>query len=849
MVSSTGLLRLHISNSAAHGLLPTFKLRCVKLTLSFAFCLCVSGAYAQQPETDTTSSKKKNVGLIVGNLVDTVSKTPVTYATIRLQLMADTLQQKSVVSDKNGSFELDKIAFGYYRLKVNAIGYTQLVMDSIYVREERFDFNLGDLKLGTSSSALSEVIVYAEKPLIENTDGKITYNVGESALSNGASTAEILKNMPLVSNDPNGKILLRGKEPKILIDDKPVDLSTEQLQDLLESLPGGSIEKVELMLNPPPEYATEQGGVINIVTKKGRIGWVGKTTLAMGSRNEGNLSGNVSYRNKAFSFTGIAGIAGSKINSSSYSRRENMYADSSNYLNTDGTSSSKNFRPNLRLQVDYELDKQNLLNAVYQGNLSDADNSSTTQYTNLTSQKNISRASTRDNTTESNNNSHGFNLSYTHKGKNAAEKLRVIAGGNLSTNTNNRTFFQRFLNTDLTPTGNDSLQQQDSRNTNNNYNIRVDYNKPVWNERSSFTTGATWSSSRYHNVLDTRFLRKADSSLVENAGLSNDFTYGQRIFTVRAGFTLALPAEWKVIAGLQAEYTSFDFDFRKGNTLPVNHSYWNYLPNVTLRKEFDRTLNTALVYRASIRRPGMGELNPNIDYGDPYNLRYGNPYLDASLADNFDWNISWIKGKYYINGSLGYNNVKDVINSIRSLVADGKTETTYRNISARKEYESGLWGGYTISRQLRVNASVGYNYNVYDEIGHTVYKYRDGGSFTSSFNYSYTPTSVLRFEGNARYNTYADPQGRSKSNISINMGVQRKFFDKRLIVQLNVIDPFSTLKNTTYTYGSNYYLESYRSTVTRNFRLSFTYQLNRMVQKKVSDKEMKDALDRVRGRS
>lgn len=820
----------------------------MKLTLSFAFCLCLSGAYAQQPETETTtSSKKKSVGLIVGNLVDTVSKTPVTYATIRLQLMADTLQTKSVVSDKNGAFELDKIAFGYYRLKVSAVGYTPLVMDSINVREERFDFNLGDIKLGTSSSALSEVIVYAEKPLIENTDGKITYNVGESALSNGASTAEILKNMPLVSNDPNGKILLRGKEPKILIDDKPVDLSTEQLQDLLESLPGGSIEKVELMLNPPPEYATEQGGVINIVTKKGRIGWVGKTTLAIGSRNEGNLSGNVSYRNKAFSFTAIAGIAGSKINSSSYSRRENMYTDSSNYLNTDASSESKNLRPNLRLQVDYELDKQNLLNIVYQGNLSNADNTSTTQYTNLTSQKVISKASTRDNSTESDNTSHGLNLSYTHKGKNAGEKLRIIAGGNLSNNTNNRTFFQRFLNTDLTPTDNDSLQQQDSRNTNNNYNIRVDYNKPVWNERSSFTTGATFSNSGYHNILDTRFLRKADSTYVENAGLSNDFTYGQRIFTVRAGFTLALPAEWKVIAGLQAEYTNFDFDFRKGNTQPVSHSYWNYLPNVTLRKEFDRTLNTALVYRASIRRPGMGELNPNIDYGDPYNLRYGNPYLDASLADNFDWNISWIKGKYYINGSLGYNNVKDVINSIRTLVADGKTETTYRNISARKEYESGLWGGYTISRQLRLNASVGYNYNVYDEIGHTVYKYRDGGSFTSSLNYSFTPTSVLRFEGNARYNTYADPQGKSKSNISLNLGVQRKFFDKRLIVQLNVIDPFSTLKNTTYTYGSNYYLESYRSTVTRNFRLSFTYQLNRMVQKKVSDKEMKAAIDRVRG--
>ena len=55
--------------------------------------------------------------------------------------------------------------------------------------------------------------------------------------------------------------MVRGKEPKILIDDKPVELNLQQLQDLLESMPGSSIEKIEVMTNPPPQYANEQGGV------------------------------------------------------------------------------------------------------------------------------------------------------------------------------------------------------------------------------------------------------------------------------------------------------------------------------------------------------------------------------------------------------------------------------------------------------------------------------------------------------------------------------------------------------------------------------------------------------------
>jgi ferric enterobactin receptor len=46
------------------------------------------------------------------------------------------------------------------------------------------------------------------------------------------------------------------------------------------------------------------------------------------------------------------------------------------------------------------------------------------------------------------------------------------------------------------------------------------------------------------------------------------------------------------------------------------------MPNITLRKEFNSYLNTSLVYRSTIRRPGIGELNPSVNYNDPYNTRF-----------------------------------------------------------------------------------------------------------------------------------------------------------------------------------------------------------------------------------
>jgi ferric enterobactin receptor len=789
--------------------------------------------------TSQVNTKQKNLGILIGNILSNDNGQPVSFANVKLFLSSDSTRSLKTVADKTGSFEIENIPFGIYMLQFSATGFNTLTIDSINIREERYDFNLGDLKMKTSSNDLEEVVIYAEKPLIENKDGKITYNVGESVSSNGASTAEILKNMPLVSNDPNGKILLRGKEPKILIDDKPVDLSPQQLTDLLESLPGGSIEKIELMMNPPPQYATEQGGVINIVTKKGKVGMVGKLNFSAGTRGEGNVNTNVSYRNKKFTISVNTGIAANRIPGNNYTTRQNFYKDSSNFFNTKGDYINRNVRPNFRLQTDYDFNKRNQLNFVYQGNLNYFNNNSLTTYTNINRFNDVYRLSQRTNTADGLGYSESFNLTYTHKGKNPAEVLRIITAFSHGKNGNDRDFFQQFLNNDLSATGNDSTQQQLNDDLNNSFSARVNYDKPLKLKGATISTGASFQKNNYHNILNTSFLSKQDNTWKDNAILSSDFRFHQSVSAVRFGFNYPISKTIRLSANAQAEYTQFNFEFIHGNAAAVANNYWNVLPNITLRKEFNKSLNTSLVYRASIRRPGIGELNPAINYGDPYNIRFGNPYLDASLADNYDWNITYSKGKYYINGSLGYNKVKDVFNTIRNLIDQGKTETSWQNISDRNEYESSLWGGYTFSKKFRMNASTGYSYNVYGSREKELYKYRDGGSFYTSLNYTYTASPLLNFEGNARYSSFADPQGRSKSNLSMNVGVQQKFMKKRLIASLNIIDPFRKQQLITYTYGKNFLLESGNTTQTRNVRLSISYQLNKMVQPKAVAKPSK----------
>ena len=169
------------------------------------------------------------------------------------------------------------------------------------------------------------------------------------------------------------------------------------------------------------------------------------------------------------------------------------------------------------------------------------------------------------------------------------------------------------------------------------------------------------------------------------------------------------------------------------------------------------------------------------------------------------------------------------------------------NIADRKEYEASVFGGYTFTKQFRMNASAGFTYNMYSEKEKQLYLYQDGGTFYTSLNYTYTPTNVWNIEGSTRFNSFADPQGRSRSNLSLNLGVQRKFFDRRLIVGFNMIDPFTPQQYVTVTRGKQFYIESVNATSTRNYRLSISYQLNKLVQKSnLTDKQKKDILEKLK---
>jgi ferric enterobactin receptor len=786
-------------------------------------------------------------GSLMGNLFDQQSGRVLSAASIQLTEL-NTLLQYRLVSDNNGGFTYSRLPYGVYRLSIELVGYNKSIIDSIRIHAEHPDINLGDLRMNSSSSSLNEVVVYAEKPLIENKDGKMIYNVSESPLSSGGSASDMLKNLPMMNTNPDGTLLLRGKEPLILMDEKPVNLSGQQLTDLLESLPANVVEKVEIMQNPPPEYATYPGGVINIVTRKGRIGIYERISISGGTRGEAAVSGNFNYRSSKLNLGTSIGFGGGESRGHSYSHRQNIYKDSVNYFYSESSYINKNHYPNARVQADYDFSKQANMSLVYQGNLNYFDNSSQVLYTNRDSLLNVYKASSRQNEFDGTGYSHGLSGSFQWKGKNPVEKLQLWTGMNFSKNQNDRDFYQQFLQPDFLPTGLDSTQLQLTDNFIQSFYVNSNYNKPLNDTGTVYVSiGSSYSSNVYHNILNTSYLRRIDRQFVNNDLLSNNFYFRQNILTARVALILVLPQKWRIVGGVQAEQTGSEFEFIRGNAPNANNSYWRLLPNAKIQKEFDRNLNMSFVFRETIRRPGITELNPSIDYTDPFNIRFGNPYVQPSLTDNFDLNLNYSNRNFNFNGSLGYNRVKNVFNSIRTLIDSGKTQTTYQNISDQEEYQANFWSSITIARKLRFSMSGGYQFNKYSEKEKVLYRYVDGSNFYLSLNYSYAPDNLTVIEASNRYNSYSNPQGRGRSNINMSMSVQRKFFNKHLVVSLAAIDPFGLQRYHNFTYGTNFNIESFSYSNTRNFRLSISYQISKNIMRsKLNEKDRQAALDKLK---
>ncbi|MBR9855022.1 MAG: TonB-dependent receptor, partial [Algicola sp.] len=198
---------------------------------------------------------------ITGKVVDEQNQI-VPYANILLLQAIDSTFVQGTSANEEGFFELSDVVADLYLLQASYVGRGS----EPRALDIATDVSLGALIIPLADNELEEVVVTAQRPKLQRLPDRLVFSVENTVVSQGTSW-DILKNTPgvIVNQD---QLLIRGQNATVYLNDRKVQLSGQEVQDLLQGLSGTNIKSVEVIANPPASYDAEGGPILNIVTSK-----------------------------------------------------------------------------------------------------------------------------------------------------------------------------------------------------------------------------------------------------------------------------------------------------------------------------------------------------------------------------------------------------------------------------------------------------------------------------------------------------------------------------------------------------------------------------------------------------
>lgn len=250
---------------------------------------------------------------VTGSVVEQGSDTPIEQATVRLLNVKDSAMVRGVVSARNGSFTLKNVKKESYLLHITFIGYDPLYQP-LQITGKKNPVNVGKLELSDGAIELGEAVVIGKAPEVTVRNDTVEYNADSYKVTEGSVLEDLLKKMPGVEVDSEGKITVNGKEvKKVMVDGK--EFFSDDPKVASKNLPAKMIDKLQV-LDKKSDMAQmtgfddgEEETVINLTVKPGmKQGWFGNAYGGYGSKDryEGNAMVNRFVNNDQITFMGGA---------------------------------------------------------------------------------------------------------------------------------------------------------------------------------------------------------------------------------------------------------------------------------------------------------------------------------------------------------------------------------------------------------------------------------------------------------------------------------------------------------------------------------------------------------------
>ena len=793
--------------------------------------------------------------VVKGKIVD-AGGSALDFVNVKLTSKTDNASVYGAISDENGQFVVEGVPAGEYELDITFVGY-QTIKRSVAIKSLNEQVALGKLVLREDAKMLGEVEVVGQASQMRFDIDKKVFNVDQNLAASGASASEMLQNIPSVDVDNEGNISLRNSSSvEVWINGKPSGLTEENRAQILEQMPAGSIEAVEVITNPSAKFNPEgTAGIINLVLKKDRkAGYYGSVSAGgmynIGSPAPGaHVGANFNYNSSLVDFYVNFGLrymshesdnvtdrySFERLALDSYEDVREQWGDTLSHLNTLSASRRSFLGLFGRMGADFHISKKSTIGISLMGHGGTNNSANENTYTRVDWGLMDTTMYLRSNEQAGMRPSYSASLDYAYEIDKMGSEVRTSIEYSGHQRSGDYVYVQEALQ-GYSPEYT-QIQRQDGKNQSVRY--KLDYTQKI-GQTQKVEAGlyGLWqqrlSPSRAWNM------EGEDSLLIQ----FNDFDYEEWIAAMYATYGAKF-GPFSMSLGLRGEYTNTYVRTRdveeESAWESTRRGYFEIYPTAFLSYAFPNNHELQANYTRRIHRPRGRQINAFRDMSDSTNISFGNPLLDPEISSAVELNYLKTWDNHAISAGLYYRFSDNAIERVRYL-DDNVMYSTFENVSRRQSAGLELVAKNKVTKWLNLTTTVNCYYAAMDSVFYDtnldgaldlLYPFQQSFSWNARIMANFLIPMGWSAQLTGMYRS-ADvvAQGKMNSQYVVDLGVRKSFLDRKLNLALSVRDLLNSRRWASTTWGDNFWQYSSHEPRGTMFSLSLTYNFGNMRAKK-----------------
>ncbi|MBR2637777.1 MAG: TonB-dependent receptor [Bacteroidaceae bacterium] len=784
----------------------------------------------------------QGTGTISGKIIDSKTKEPLSFVTVSLTPQGSSTPIYGVNTDDDGLFKIAKIKTGNYTARFSFVGYLDDTRNiEIGISE---NVEIGTIRLKPDNKLLKEVVVTEQRSQMSFEIDRRVFTVDQNIATTGGSASDVLEDIPSVEVDTEGKVSLRGSESvTVWINGKASGLTSDNQGDILQQMPAGSIEKIEVITNPSAKHSPEgTAGIINIVLKRDRkAGYYGSVQAGADSQGGYNAGGNINY--SSGKLDAYANVNYRHMNHEGEGNSFTRYYNHNRYQRQRSNNSREPQNLFARAGVTWRFTEKDEIYANIMGMKTRGDMSNnTTTLSGSLEQMDTTEMIVR--TTDAVNRPKMFNIEggYRHTFKDG-HYIDLSVNHNIWGMDNEAVYRQ---NTERADNIYKSYQFQNNEVDNRSTSIKLEYENKI-SENTRIEAGYNGTLSRDENPTIT-YTDEAHTQVDKN--MFNRFIYNQDTHAIYGTYSGRL-GKFGYQLGLRGEYwrvktRSFNWEQEQNpeqRPSYIKKDFFSLFPSLFISYSLPNGHELQVNYTRRLRRPWGGQLNSFSNISDSTNISFGNPDLTPEYSNAYELNYikNWKEHTLSISGY--FRTTDDVIERISySDPTKNIMYTTFENVASEKSAGLEIIGKNRLFKKLDLTTTLNLFYYKLDGFRYTINNQEITGEADENFSWNARMTASMilpwgiTMQATGRYNAKrVVAQGHREPNYSFDCGL-RKSFNKHWSISMNIRDILDSRGWHTITGDRNFYRDSENRHGGRRFGMTLTYSFGNMKAKRPTRK-------------